>query len=74
MLREADTTTSFINRIPKPQATFCGHVMRREKLEDLVTTGMIEIKRSRGKQREKMLDGLTKWLKDSESSTSDTMH
>ena len=39
-------------------------MMRREKLEDLVTTGMIGIKRSRGKQREKMLDGLTKWLKD----------
>ena len=36
---------------------------RREKLEDLVTTGMIEANHSRGKQREKMLDGLTKWLK-----------
>ena len=32
--------------------------MRREKLEHLVTTGMIE-----GKQREKTLDGLTKWPK-----------
>ena len=29
----------------------------------LVTTEMIEGKRSRGKQREKMLDGLAKWLK-----------
>ena len=74
MLREADTTRSFTNRILKRQATFCSHVMRREKLEDLVTTEMIEIKRSRGKQREKMLDGLTKWLKDSKSSTSNTMH
>ena len=36
--------------------------MRREKLheQDLVTTGMMEGKRSRGKQREKMLDRLTK--------------
>ena len=34
--------------------------MRRVKLEDLLTTGMIERKRSKGKQRAKMLDGLTK--------------
>ena len=37
--------------------------MRREKLEHLVTTGMVERKRSRGKRREKMFDRLTKWLK-----------
>ena len=37
--------------------------MRREKLEHHMTTGMIDGKRSRGKQREKMLDGRTKWLK-----------
>ena len=62
MLREADTTRSPINRIPKRQATFCDHVMRREKQADLATTGMIEIKRSRGKQC------------DSKSSTSHRMH
>ena len=37
--------------------------MRREKVEYIVTTGMIEGERNRGKQREKMLDVLTKWLK-----------
>ena len=37
--------------------------MRRDKLEHLVTTGMVEGNFSRGKQPEKMLDGLTKWLK-----------
>ena len=31
--------------------------MRREKLEHLITTGMME-----GKQREKMTDGLANWL------------
>ena len=42
-----------------PNNLLC-HVMRREKLEhDLVTVGMIE-----GKQHEKMLDGLTKWLEE----------
>ena len=39
-----------------------GHVMGREKLEHLVTTGMIEGIRSKGKQREKMLDRVTKRL------------
>ena len=38
-------------------------MLRREKLERFVTTRMVEEKRSRGKQREKMVDGLTKWLK-----------
>ena len=37
--------------------------MRKKKLEHLVATKMIEGKRSRGKQCEKVLDGLTKWLK-----------
>ena len=61
--RNSVTRRSIMNRRCKRQATFFGHVMRREKLEHLVATGMIEGKRSRGKQREKMLDGLTKWLK-----------
>ena len=44
-------------------ATFFDHVMRRKELEHLVTAGMIEEKGSMEKQHEKMLDGLTKWLK-----------
>ena len=51
------------NRLPKRQATFFGHVMRREKLKHILTTGMIKGKRSKGKQPEKMLEGRTKWLK-----------
>ncbi|GFS08247.1 hypothetical protein ElyMa_006589900 [Elysia marginata] len=43
-------------------ATFLGHVMRREKLEHLITTGKLDGKRGRGKQREKMMDGLKRWL------------
>ena len=45
VLRETDTKRSLINRISKCQATLLGHMMRREKLEYLVTTGMIERKR-----------------------------
>ena len=63
VLREADTTRPLITRIHKGQANFFGYVMRREKLEHLVTTGLIERKHSRGKQREKMLNGLPKRLK-----------
>ena len=37
--------------------------MGRKKLQQLVTTGSIEERRSRGKQRGKMLGGLTNWLK-----------
>ena len=36
---------------------------KREKLARLVTTGMIEGKGRRGEQREKLLNGPTKWLK-----------
>ena len=61
VLRETDTTTSFIHEVSKRQANLLGHVMRREKIEHLVTTGMFEGKRSTGKKLEKM-DGLTKWL------------
>ncbi|GFO30728.1 hypothetical protein PoB_005723300 [Plakobranchus ocellatus] len=34
----------------------------RGKLEHLVTTGKFEGKRSRGRQREKIMDGLAAWL------------
>ncbi|GFN84853.1 hypothetical protein PoB_001135900 [Plakobranchus ocellatus] len=63
VLEEAHTTRLLISKIRKRQATFFGHVMRREKLENLVTTGMLEGKRSRGKQREKLIEGLADWLK-----------
>ncbi|GFN77131.1 endonuclease-reverse transcriptase [Plakobranchus ocellatus] len=63
VLEEAHTTRLLISKIRKRQATFFGHVMRREKLENLVTTGMLEGKRSRRKQREKLIEGLTDWLK-----------
>ncbi|GFO13440.1 hypothetical protein PoB_003994500 [Plakobranchus ocellatus] len=36
--------------------------MRRGKQEHLVTTGKFEGKRSRGRQREKIMDGLATWL------------
>ncbi|GFO44541.1 hypothetical protein PoB_007104600 [Plakobranchus ocellatus] len=58
VLNEANKRRSLVRTIRKRQATFLGHVMRRGKLEHLVTTGKFEGKRSRGRQREKIMDGL----------------
>ena len=64
VLKEAHTSRSraLVNKIRTRQTTFFGHVRRREKLEHLITTGMMEGKRSSGKQRKKMTDGLANWL------------
>ena len=40
VLQEAERTILFIYNIDKLQATFFGHVMRREKLEHDVTIGI----------------------------------
>ncbi|GFO37936.1 hypothetical protein PoB_006444100 [Plakobranchus ocellatus] len=62
VLNEANKRRSLVRTIRKRQATFLGHVMRRGKLEHLVTTGKFEGKRSRGRQRQKIMDGLATWL------------
>ncbi|GFS10149.1 hypothetical protein ElyMa_003054400 [Elysia marginata] len=53
-----------INRIRKRQATFFGHIMRRERQEHLVTTGMFMGRRGigRGRLHEKTTDRLASWL------------
>ncbi|GFO00325.1 endonuclease-reverse transcriptase [Plakobranchus ocellatus] len=51
VLNEANKRRSLVRTIRKSQATFLGHVMRRGKLEHLVTTGKFEGKRSRGRQK-----------------------
>ncbi|GFO02931.1 endonuclease-reverse transcriptase [Plakobranchus ocellatus] len=47
VLKEANKRRSLVRTIRKRQATFLGHVMRRGKLEHLVTTGKFEGKKSR---------------------------
>ncbi|GFN88593.1 eukaryotic translation initiation factor 3 subunit f [Plakobranchus ocellatus] len=61
VLNEANKRRSLVRTIRKRQATFLGHVIRG-KPEHLVTTGKFEGKRSRGRQREKIMDGLATWL------------
>ncbi|GFN74171.1 renin receptor-like [Plakobranchus ocellatus] len=63
VLNEANKRGSLVRTIRIRQATFLGPVMRRGKLEHLVTTGKFEGKRSRGRQREKIMDGLATWLR-----------
>ena len=59
VLEKAGTTRSLVKKTRKRQAVFFGHVMRRKELEHLVTTGKIDGKRSRGRQKEKILDSMT---------------
>ena len=40
VLQKADTTRSLIKKICKCKTAFFGHLMKREKLEHLVTTRM----------------------------------
>ena len=46
--------------IVKRQMEFFGHVIRKEELENLVVTGLIEGKRAKGRQRETYLTYLQK--------------
>ena len=62
VLKEAETNRSLAQKIKKQQATFFGHVMRREGLEHFLNTSKLDRKRSKGRQREKMLDSLKSWL------------
>ena len=39
-----------------------GHIRRKENLENLIITEKMEGKRSRGRQRKKMLDDVGNWL------------
>ncbi|GFS13579.1 eukaryotic translation initiation factor 3 subunit F [Elysia marginata] len=62
VLQEAQSKRSLLDKICKRQATFFGHIMRQEKLENLIITGMMTGRRCRGRQREKLTDGMAKWL------------
>ena len=62
ILNTARSTRKLISNVKRRQAGFLGHVMRKGKLEHLLTTGKIEGKRSRGRQRIKIQDGIAAWL------------
>ena len=63
VLTKAQHTRKLMNKIRKRQAKFVGHVIRRNQLEHLVTTGKLDEKRGREGPREKMLDSLANWMR-----------
>ena len=62
ILKEAETERRLLSVILERQARFFGHVMRRDGLEKLVTTGMVDGKRSVGRQCIKAIDNIRKWI------------
>ena len=62
VLRRANVKRALCKKIRQGQARFFGHIMRKESMEQLVTTGKIPGKRSRGRQRIKLTDSLSTWL------------
>ena len=52
VLARAETCISLIKMITKRQMSFFGHICRKESLEHLVTTGKLDGKRGRGRQRQ----------------------
>ena len=65
ILQMANETRTLIKDIRKRQSDFFGHIIRKEQIEDIVITGKISERRDRGRQREKILDGLANWLGES---------
>lgn len=56
VLQMMEERRTLMTTIKLRQMKFFGHVMRKEGLENLAVTGMVEGKRSRGKQRSKYTD------------------
>ena len=62
IINTASRTRKLTSNINRRQAECLGHVMRKGKLEHLLTTGKIEGKRSRGRQTRQIQDGIAAWL------------
>ena len=62
IINTAGSTRKLISNVKRRQAEFLGHVVRKGKLERLLTTGKIEGKRSRGCQGIKIQNDIAAWL------------
>ena len=60
VLRRANAKRKLLSEMVNRQVKFFGHIMRKEEMENLVTTGHVEGKRARGRQRETYLTYLQK--------------
>ena len=61
ILNQANEERRLIKEVRMRQSKFIGHILRKGKIEYLVTKAKIMGRRDRGRQREKILDSLTKW-------------
>ena len=62
VLRRVETNATLLMIIRKRQLEFLGHIMRKNGLEELILTGNVDGKRSRGRQIEKYLTNLSRWV------------
>jgi ribosomal 50S subunit-associated protein YjgA (DUF615 family) len=61
ILKQVNEKRKTIKELRKKQSRFIGHILRKGKFENIVTTGKIKGRMDRRRQWEKMLDSLTKW-------------
>ena len=66
VLRRSKCDRFLLSTIRKNQLSFLGHVMRKEGLEELALTGMINGKRGRGRPRMMYLRSIAEWTAKSE--------
>ena len=66
VLRRTGSGRRLMKMIRKRQMEFLGHVMRKDGLENLMVTGKIEGRRSRGRQRKTYIRSLSEWTKKSQ--------
>jgi len=59
VLQRANTSRNLLKVIVSRQIRFVAHVMRKNKLEAVALTGMIEGKRVRGRQRKMFMDWIS---------------
>jgi len=59
VLQRANTSRNLLKVNVSRQIQFVGHVMRKNQLEAVTLTGMIEGKRARGRQRKTSVDWIS---------------
>ena len=59
VLQRSNTSTNHLKVIVSRQIRFVGHVVRKNQLEAVALTGMIEGKRGRGRQRKTFMDWIS---------------
>ena len=62
VLRKAETKQTLLMIITKRQLEFLGNIMRKNGLEELILIGSVDGKKNRGRQREKYLTNLSRWV------------